>query len=191
MILFWTIRSFLLFYHISQIMSLKWTRLTCYKCRIIIDHLLNSDWMRVIKTVRVSSSKNPSDRNLFTLVCLNSVGERVGPVNGVFVSLDGVSGWVGWLGVLVWLVWGERTGGGGGGQVHGLQGARGCCGVVVVVRVPIKHPLQTVVGDIFVLKQRWKMCDLWPLQQICDREQRLFPASQTLILHPNINKKSF
>lgn len=103
---------------------------------------------------------------LFFSCFFYSVSKLIIPINGIFVSLDGVPGCgshaaagVGGLGVLVWRVW--TSGGGGSGQVHSLQRA-GSSGMVVVMVVWVSiyptHPLQPVVGQVFILKHRDKRC---------------------------------
>lgn len=103
------------------------------------------------------------------------VSELILPINGVFVSLDGVAGnraaattttaaaAVGGLGVLVWREGPSR-------QVDGLQGAVVGVGMVVVVvgvTVHPTHPVQPVVGQVFVLERedsRRVTFDLWELR---------------------------
>lgn len=113
------------------------------------------------ETIFTDEENYPHQFCLFGVI-FYSVSKLIIPINGVFVPLDGVPGCgshaaagVGGLGVLVWRVW--TSGSGGGSQVNGLQRAGSSSMVVVMVvwvSIHPTHPLQPVVGQVFILKQR-------------------------------------
>lgn len=103
--------------------------------------------------------------SIFFFFFFYSVNKVIIPINGVFVPLDGVPSCgghavvgVGGLGVLVWRV---LTSSGSCSQVHSLQRA-GSSGMVVVMVVWVSvhptHPLQPIVGQVFILKHKDKSC---------------------------------